>query len=191
MSVRLTLLCHGRIAASGPISFPADEPVDPAHLVGLPSLCDRLGRPDRVWSGPEARCRGTAGALVATLAMSIAVVAALRDGDFGTWRGRTLGEIETDDPAGAAAWLVDPAATPHGGESLAALRARVGDWLDGHADPGRTIAVTHPAVIRAAVLHCLDAPSSAFWRIDVTHLAVADLRRHGTRWTLRSLGATA
>ena len=48
--------------------------------------------------------------------------------------------------------------------------------------------MTHAAVIRAAVLIVLDAPASAFWRIDVEPLSLTDLRFDGRRWALRALG---
>lgn len=187
MSVRLTLLCHGRITSSGSVAFPVDEPVDPRQLSRVPALRDRLGRLERLWSGPEARTRGTA----ASFGLPVEVEPELRDGDFGRWRGATLDEIGLKDPYGVAAWLTDPAAAPHGGESIADVIGRVGAWLDRYDAPGHTLAVTHPTVIRAALLHCLDAPATAFWRLDIEHLSVTDLRRRGARWTIRSMGDAA
>jgi broad specificity phosphatase PhoE len=181
MSTRLTLLSHARLAGWRGMAFPADEPVDPAALP-FPAL--DLGRFDRLWTAPEQRTRQTA----AALAPDAVPVPELRDADYGAWRGRSLEQIAADDPHGTAAWLADPAATPHGGESLAQLLDRVGRWLDGFEAPGHTLAVTHPAVIRAALVHCLAAPPTAFWRLDVEPLAVADLRRNGGNWTLRKLG---
>jgi broad specificity phosphatase PhoE len=116
---------------------------------------------------------------------------ALADCDFGSWRGRGLDEIVATDPTGAAAWIGDPAATPHGGESLVALMARVGTWLDGFERRDHTLAVTHPAVIRAAIAHVLLAPPAGFWRIDIEPRSLTDLRREAGRWTLRSVGLTA
>jgi len=47
--------------------------------------------------------------------------------------------------------------------------------------------VTHAAVIRAAVIHAIDAKPSSFWRIDVAPLCRVDLRSNGERWVLRAL----
>lgn len=111
---------------------------------------------------------------------------ALADWDLGTWRGRRLDELSGADPAGVRAWLTDPAAAPHGGESLLALVARVGAWLDTlPAEGGRVLAVASPAVIRAATTHALTLPPPAFWRLDVAPLTVTELSGRSGRWNLR------
>ncbi len=56
---------------------------------------------------------------------------------------------------------------------------------------GRVLAVTHPSVIRAAIVRVLEAPPETFWRIDVTPFSIADLRGNKGRWTLRALTAQA
>ena len=64
--------------------------------------------------------------------------------------------------------------------------ARVRDWLDAlTANRSRLVAVTHPAVIRAAILIALDAPPKAFWRIDVAPVSRTVLHFRGHAWTLR------
>jgi broad specificity phosphatase PhoE len=180
MSTRLSLICHAAMPASLGVRFWQDDPADPGELaaIGVWSGIDRL------WTAPEIRARQTAD----RLASGAMVQEVLHDCDFGAWRGRSLVELEKSDPEGVAAWLADMGSTHHGGESVQDLIVRIGHWLDEHCEPGHTVAVTHPAVIRAAITHCLGAPPPAFWRIDVEPLAVADLRRFGDRWTLRSLG---
>jgi len=119
-----------------------------------------------------------------------AIEPALRECDFGAWAGRTLAEVHEEDPDAAAAWMTDPAACPHGGESLAALMLRVGEWLDEQAARGgRAIAVTHGGVVKAAVVHALAAPVEAFWRVDVTPLALTELHAHEGRWTVTRVNA--
>lgn len=185
MPTRLSLVCHAALPATGAVAFcRPDDPADPAPLAQVAGLLPHLGRFERLWTAPERRAQQTA----ERLGTGAAVVAALRDGDFGRWQGRTLAEIQAASPDDTAAWLSDMAAAPHGGESLLAVRARVGQVLDAHREPGHTVAVTHPAVIRAAIVHVLDAPAPAFWRLDVEPLAVADLRFFNGRWTLRALG---
>ena len=76
----------------------------------------------------------------------------LRDWDLGRWRGRTLDEVGAAEPDAIEAWLSEPGAAPHGGERLTELLARVADWLTEVAADGHTVAVTHPAVVRAAVV---------------------------------------
>jgi broad specificity phosphatase PhoE len=51
------------------------------------------------------------------------------------------------------------------------------------------VAVTHPAVIRAAIILALDAKPLSFWRIDIPPLYRVRLRGNSGRWTLLSIGA--
>ncbi|MEU0681325.1 MULTISPECIES: histidine phosphatase family protein [Streptomyces] len=79
----------------------------------------------------------------------------------------------------------DPAATPHGGESILDLCGRVAAWLDIlQADNGRVLAVAGSAVVRAAVLYALSAPPQAFRRIDVPPLSATRLVGRAGRWNL-------
>jgi broad specificity phosphatase PhoE len=67
------------------------------------------------------------------------------------------------------------------------LIARVRRWMDTvSAKRGRLVAVTHPAVVRAAVLLALDAPPKSFWRIDIAPVSRTVLHFRGHSWTLRS-----
>jgi broad specificity phosphatase PhoE len=110
---------------------------------------------------------------------------ALAECDFGGWAGMTLEEVAARDPAGVERWFGDPEAAPHGGESLAGLVARVGAWLDAQARlDGAAVAVTHAGPIRAAVVHALDAPPEAFWRVDAAPLSVTELHGEDGRWRL-------
>ncbi|MBV8537090.1 MAG: histidine phosphatase family protein, partial [Alphaproteobacteria bacterium] len=153
MSTRLTLICHAGMPPRRAVGFWRDDPADPDQFARAAGLAPGLGRVERLWTAPERRARQTAGMLGA----DPAVVAALRDCDFGRWQGRALADIQAASPEDAAAWLSDVAAAPHGGESLLDVLKRVGRMLDGHREPGHTVAVTHPTVIRAAVVHCLGA----------------------------------
>lgn len=126
------------------------------------------------------------------LDVSSDVDARLADWDTGAWRGRTLDELLADEPAAVAAWLGDPDAVPHGGESLTALLARASAWMAGIAAPSSPagtntlLAITHAAVVRAAVVAALDAPPTAFWALDVAPLSLTDLRHRDGRWHLRA-----
>ncbi|WP_165614143.1 histidine phosphatase family protein, partial [Mycolicibacterium holsaticum] len=51
---------------------------------------------------------------------------------------------------------------------------------------GRLVAVTHPAVVRAAVLTALEAPPKSFWRIDIAPVSRTVMHYRGHAWTLRS-----
>ncbi|MEU2389446.1 histidine phosphatase family protein [Streptomyces sp. NPDC007369] len=108
----------------------------------------------------------------------------LRGPDPGQWAGRTLDEVAAEDPEGIRRWLTDPVyAPPGGGESVAGLVARVGAALAGLA-AGTHRPVVEQAVVRAAVVHALELPLPAFWRLDVRPGTVTTLTGRAGRWNL-------
>ncbi len=177
------LVCHGSTAATRAAAFAADEPLDDAALTAAADG-PKVGRVEVAVRGPALRCAQTA----AALGLAAEPVEALRDLDAGRWRGRALDELAVAEPDELTVWLTDPKATPHGGESVVDLIARVGGWLDGQK-ARRTVAVTHPAVVKAALVHALGAEPAAFWRIDLAPLSRTTLRGGPGRWTLRWLVA--
>jgi len=46
------------------------------------------------------------------------------------------------------------------------------------------VAVTHPAVIRAAILLALDIPPKSFWRIDIAPVSQTVMHFRKGCWTL-------
>jgi broad specificity phosphatase PhoE len=87
--------------------------------------------------------------------------------------------------------LRDPAATPHSGESILGLLQRVAQWLAGENDKHRRlIVVTHATIIRAAIVHIIEAPAQSFWRLDIAPLSVTRLSGANGRWNLAAAGCT-
>jgi broad specificity phosphatase PhoE len=177
--VRLTLVSHAMTDAVSAGRFPTDEPLNAlGHRQA--DACVELGPTEAAYCGPEKRTRQTA----ELLGLRAAVEPLLADLDCGRWRGDVLGGVE---PAELAIWLTDPAQAPHGGESVVQVIERVRRWMDALAgERGRLVAVTHPAVVRAAILVALDAPARSFWRIDVAPVSRTVLHFRGHAWTLRS-----
>ncbi|MGE2731180.1 histidine phosphatase family protein [Mycolicibacterium vaccae] len=174
--VRLTLVSHGMTDAMSAGRFPADEPLNDLGRVQLAAT--QVGAGDAV-CGPELRARQSA----QTLGLAPSIDARLADLDCGRWRGETLDRIAPDE---LALWLTDPGSAPHGGETVVDVVGRVRDWLASlAAGPARTVAVTHPAVVRAALVVALDAPPSAFWRVDVEPGSRTVLHGRGPVWKLR------
>jgi broad specificity phosphatase PhoE len=123
------------------------------------------------------------------LALDAVTEPALRDCDYGRWRGRSSEELQAEEPESMTAWLTDPRSAPHGGESICSVLHRVGAWLDARSNVGgHGVAVTHPAIVRAAIIHAIEAAPSTFWRIDVAPLTHTELRARNGGWTLRSSG---
>lgn len=185
--------------------FGADEPLDAAGRRAAERAGARAAASLRTnapaYAAPSVRCRQTADAL----GLAAEPEAELADWDVGRWRGRGLEELAAAEGEAVRGWLADPAAAPHGGESLLQLRGRVGVWLDGLTGPepangasgpragpragprgGRpVVAVAEAAAVRAAVVHALDLPSEAFWRLDVPPLSGTELTGRPGRWNLR------
>src|SRR5579862_9675045 len=125
MTARLDLLAHGASEATRAARFPDDQALEASAFVALGSLSGRLSRYAHVLTAPARSARETAQAL----GLDAAVDAGLRDCDYGRWRGLASKDVAQREPEAFAAWLQDPAAAPHGGESFAAVIERVGAWL--------------------------------------------------------------
>jgi len=177
---RLTLVSHAMTDAMAAGRFPADEPLNDTGRRLLESVAALDITDDaRQLTAPERRARQTA----QLLGLQAATEPRLADLDCGPWRGEALANI---GPSDLDAWLTDPACAPHGGESIADLMQRVNGWLASLTGDGlRTVAVTHPAVIRSAILLALEAPPKSFWRIDIAPLSRTVLHFRDGRWTLR------
>ncbi|MFD0277714.1 histidine phosphatase family protein [Kitasatospora sp. NPDC127111] len=182
MTVRVILVAPAIGSGLRAARFGDDGPPDDAALSAARAAAGALPVATRSFTAPSPRCRRTAEAL----GLAPGSAAAPADLDVGDWRGRRLDDVAATDPAAVAAWLADPAAAPHGGESVTALCARVGGWLDDLAgQPGRVVAVVEPAVVRAAVVGALGLPPAVFWRLDVRPLSVTELSGRAGRWNLR------
>jgi broad specificity phosphatase PhoE len=184
MTLQITWIAHGATAAVRRAAFPGDEPLEAKARAKAAGLASALGRADQVLVAPERRAWETAHAL----GLAGTTDGGLRDCDHGRWAGRSLAELQAETPVALAAWLTDPAANPHGGESIADLIRRVAAWSDSpDRGEGRVLALTHPAVMRAALIHALGASPTSFWRIDVAPLSRLILSRHGGSWRLQAL----
>jgi len=185
MTARLDLLAHGASPATRAARFPDDEALEPSALSALQALRGRLRPYGHVLAAPARAARETAQAL----GLDAEVEPALRDCDYGRWRGLASKDVAVREPDAFAAWLGDPAAAPHGGESIASVIERIGVWLTRALTRERaTLAVTHALVVRAAIVSALGAGSPAFARIDVAPLSLARLSGHAGRWNVVALG---
>lgn len=176
---RLTLVSHAMTDAVSAGRFPTDEPVNAVGRRQLGPSIDFGSTEFTSVCGPEQRCLQTA----ELLGLHATVEPRLADLDCGRWRGDVLGGV---DAADLAVWLTDASSAPHGGESIVDLMSRVSAWLESISGRPRIVAVTHPAVVRAAILLALDAPPKSFWRIDVAPASRTTMHFRGHAWTLRS-----
>ncbi|MEU6548987.1 histidine phosphatase family protein [Streptomyces sp. NPDC046915] len=181
MTIRLTLVCGHTTNGTADTVFghgalrDDDLPEAGAVLSATPLRTPTVRSPSNC-------CALTA----AALGLETTVDPALRDIDYGTWRGRTMAEVAAADPYGLSAWLTDPDAAPHGGESVRQLCHRVAHWLNSLPHrTGGTVAVAEPAVVKALLVHALSAPARAFWRIEAPPLYIVSLMRRDDGWSVR------
>jgi probable phosphoglycerate mutase len=106
----------------------------PAELAGWPMRCS-----------PLARTRETAELLAA--GRPVQDDPGLIEMGWGDWEGRSLAELDAQDPRFAVEAARGLDMTPPGGESPRMVQLRLKPWLA--ALKGPTVAVTHKGVIRA------------------------------------------
>jgi broad specificity phosphatase PhoE len=182
--LRLTFICCGFTSATRQSAFPADEALDEKGWREATALARDWPLGGKAVRSPTLRARQTADALNLIAEEEDAI----RDLNYGAWSGRTIRAISEGDPDGLATWLAEPGAAPHGGETIASLFARTSAFMTARATEGGTlVAISHAAVIRAAISIALATPVTSFWRIDVAPLARAVMHGDGKSWRLRSL----
>lgn len=192
MSTRLLLISHAATAAMRSGTFPAEDPLDARGVAEAEEAAvawrEKLSlNADAVaFASPAACARNTARAL--GLAPNIAQ--ALAEMDHGRWRGLRLADVAVDEPDALVAWGRDPNAAAHGGELFSSVLTRVGVWLDAlegevresREETGVIFAVTHASIVRAAIMHTLNAPSGSFSHIEIPPLSVVELQHSARGW---------
>ncbi|MFI6444469.1 histidine phosphatase family protein [Kitasatospora sp. NPDC050543] len=186
MTVRVTLVSAAMSTALRAARFDDGGPLEEAGLRRAREAAEGFPPAGRAFASPSPRCGGTAEAL----GLKARPEPALAGCAMGRWTGLTLDQVAAAEGEALTRWLTDPAAAPHGGESLLELFARVGGWLDAlPAEPpgerGPVVVVAEPDVVRAAALHALGAAGPAFWRLDVPPLTVTELSGRAGRWNVR------
>ncbi|MEV0691353.1 histidine phosphatase family protein [Streptomyces sp. NPDC050388] len=191
MALRVTFVAAAGSSSRLAERFEDDRPLDRAGWSEVQRVAHALlplAAADLRYCSPNPRSRATGDGL----GYAPLVQLALRDCDMGRWRGLTLGEAMAREPEAVDAWLADPRATVHGGESLLDFITRVGGWLDTRPleEDFRVVAVAEPSVIRAALVYALKAPPATYWNIDVRALSRVSVTGQAGRWSLRIEGVS-
>jgi broad specificity phosphatase PhoE len=168
----LIVVRHGRTAANaaGLLLGRQDPSLDLLGVEQAGRLAAEVGTADRVVSSPLQRARETAAAFDATVEIDERW-AELDYGEFDGVSPAQLGE------ATWARWRNDPHFAPPGGESLAALTARVQDACEDLCDDAReskVVVVSHVSPIKAALAWALGVGPEVAWR---SHLDTASITR--------------
>lgn len=181
---RLILVRHGSTSHNLEQRFSGrnDLPLNAAGERQAADLARRVqafGQPAAVVSSPLRRARQTADAIAAACGLDVETNDDLVEVDFGSWEGKTYGEVQSDQPAELAAWLASTEVAPPDGESFAAAGRRVRRGRDAviAAHAGRTVAVvTHVTPIKLLIRLALDAPPVSLFRmyLDTASISVVD-----------------
>lgn len=155
-------LCYGRLDL--PLADSADTAADRLRPL-LPAAAP-------LFSSPLQRCR----LLAASLRPTVQVEARLAEMHFGDWEGQAWDAIPRPE---LDAWAADISGyAPPGGESPAAVLARLLDWAE-ELRRQRTscaIAVSHAGPIRLLLCHVLGLPLSQWDRLPIDFGSLTQLR---------------
>lgn len=127
-------------------------------------------------SGPERSVRETA-----ELAEAVSAVDDdLRGLNVGYWKGIAPQDVS---PADLQAWLTDPRFDAHGGESIAALTARMSSWLDRVGRRGKPVTAVVATTAASALVAAAFDDADRFFSFEIAPATVVDLS-HRRHWRL-------
>lgn len=182
----LILVRHGQTEANarGLLLGRADPSLTETGCAQALALAAALPRPARIVSSPLVRARQTA-AVIAGAAPGITdcegvqVDARWVEMDYGELDGQPTTALDVDS---WDAWRRDPTFVPAGGESLAAVCARVREAcleLADEAAHGDVVVVSHVSPIKAAVTWALGVGDGVAWRMFLVDAAVCRIDTRG------------
>ena len=193
----IVLVRHGRTDANarGLLLGRADPALDDEGRLQAARLAAALGPLDgaRVVTSPLARCWQTAEAIVAASPHDVAVDVdeAWIELDYGAFDGLGAGDVPAET---WAAWQADVAWSPEGGESLAALGARVRSACESLSEEARdrdVVVVTHVSPVKAAIAWALGVGDEVAWRMWVGPASISRIGFAGSLPSLRSFNEVA
>jgi alpha-ribazole phosphatase len=166
----------------GELNGQKDVPCDVSDARAFRALAAVLPA-DAVWVMSHLRrARDTAAAIQETARLSIPPIIEpdFSEQSFGDWAGSTWDEIAARDPAASERFWTDPIGrAPPGGESFAALTARVASAIERFSvgREGDVVVVAHGGAIRAAVALALGLDPRQAMAVAVDNLSLTRLDR--------------
>lgn len=189
---RLLLVRHGetKMSAEGRFSGHGDPELtangrQQAKKVG--AYLAQLGTVDAIVASPLGRAQQTAEAIAAACGIDAGDIEThdgLIEMNFGSWEGKTFGEVDRSElavPEGAAGQADDHAAlAPPGGESPNAVYERLGGVVDditGRYAGKTVVVVSHVTPIKSVLRRALQVDGSIFktLHLDLASLSVIDV----------------
>lgn len=182
----LILVRHGQTDANarGLLLGRADPPLTEAGYRQAHALAAALPRADRIVTSPLTRTRHTAAVLAGA---APGVVDANGVEVDPRWIEMDYGDLDGCPPTALdehswRTWRQDPHFVPAGGESLAAVCARVREAcveLSEDAARGDVVVVSHVSPIKAAVTWALGVGDAVGWRMFLADAAVCRIDTSG------------
>lgn len=185
-ATRFILVRHGETAANREMRYigSRDDVLTEKGQRQAQQLADALAPLPiaAIYSSPLCRARDTAHPLADRLALPVIVSDQIRESAFGAWEGMSRAEVLEHSAEWSAqlhAWEADTSVSPPGGESIAAMTARVTAFaeslLERHA--GQTIVfVAHVGPVKAMIAATLGASPAVVQRmfLDSATISVVD-----------------
>lgn len=185
----LIIVRHGRTEANASgllLGQRVDPGLDDLGRRQAAVLGERLRHVDRVIASPMRRTRETA----AALGLPVEIDERWIEIDYGTLDGTPLADVSA---ATWAHWRTDVDVALGGGESLAAVGARVRAVcaeLAEEATQRDIVVVTHVSPIKAAVTWALGTDDSTIWRLFCAPASITEIGTAGAAPSLRSFNVT-
>lgn len=186
----LIIVRHGRTEANASgllLGRRLDPGLDALGVRQAEALAGVVGGADRVVCSPLRRTRETA----AALGLPVTVDERWIEIDYGSLDGTPMLEV----PAATwAEWRADIDFVPGGGESLAALGARVRAAADELVEEARAtdiVVVTHVSPIKAAAAWALGVGDEVTWRMWCAPASITEIGTERSTPSLHSFNVTA
>jgi phosphoserine phosphatase len=180
----LVLVRHGHVPGIEPATFRGHSDIQLTdrgvrEAQSTAQWIAQRWRPTIVYTSPRRRCIDTGNAIARQCNVMTQVLSFLDDLDYGEWQSRTHEDMEREFPAMYRRWRTAPQLVRFpNGESLQDLLARAADAqrfaLDKH--PAQTIVmVSHDSLNRALLMHILDQPLAAYWKLAQAPCAINEI----------------
>jgi alpha-ribazole phosphatase/probable phosphoglycerate mutase len=164
-----------------------DVPLSPSGKKKFRDLAPivRGFKPDVLYTSALTRCKESGEIITRGTRLMLVEDARLNEIGFGRWEGKTAAELlEKKDPV-YLKWAQGRWGVPPGGESLASLKNRVGQFLNDclkRHGGGKIVVVAHAGTIRMTLNVLLKFPLKYifFFRLDPASVTIL---RHDEDWT--------
>jgi alpha-ribazole phosphatase len=180
----LWLIRHGETDwnLSKRIQGSADEPLNATGTQQASCLAARLAAMnfDAIYASDLLRVQQTAKHALNGTMNRVQSDARLREVGFGKWEGLTWDEIKVNHADDYALWDVNRNETPHGGEKLVDVIARVDSFMqelrERHVNREQVMIFAHGGTIAILISLLLGVDPSKWWQFSLKNCALSEVR---------------